>query len=73
MKVIVESVPKNHNCAITVLYDILEGVLKCKSLKELELTFPKIETYGFEYGFGSSHCWVKQKDNDNRILFITEE
>lgn len=58
---------------LIILNDIIKVALKCKSLNDLSNRLKNIDTFGFIYGFGSSHCWVKQINNNNRILLITEK
>ena len=58
---------------LIILNGIIKTAINCETLKELKEALKTINTFGYKYGFGSSHCWVKQIDKDERILFITEE
>jgi len=50
---------------------ILEGCLSCKNKDELSGYFESgMDLKYFIKGFGSSHFWCKQKESDQRILFI---
>jgi len=50
---------------------ILEGCLSCKNKDELNGYFESgMDLKYFIKGFGSSHFWCKQKESDQRILFI---
>lgn len=75
MKVLIENSPKyklgNYE-PLVVLMGIVKVANKSKDLKSLKENLKVIDTFGFHFGFGSSHCWVKQKENDNRILLILE-
>lgn len=76
MKTQIESTPKikvGKPEPLIILNAIVKMAIKSKSLKDLAKDLKAIDTFGYKYGFGSSHCWVKQIDNDKRILFITEE
>lgn len=81
MKVQIETTPRHsiHNAEpLIVLNGIVRTAIKSKSLKDLQSDLKNIDTYGFKFGFGSSHCWVKQinltgdKSESDRILLITE-
>ena len=75
MKIQIESTPEikvNKPEPLIILNGIIKTVLKSESLKELSKDLRSIDTFGYIWGFGSSHCWVKQNENDNRILLITE-
>lgn len=75
MKVQIESTPTHsiHNAEpLIVLNGIIRSALMSKSLTELKTAIQYIDTYGFMVGFGANHCWVKQDNNGNRILLITE-
>ena len=76
MKVQIESTPvcqPFNKEPLVVLNGIIKSALKASSLDELKTSLElHVDTYGFEFGSGSSHVWVKQKDNPERILLITE-
>jgi hypothetical protein len=76
MKVQIESTPicqPFNQEPLVMLNGIVKAVLKATSLDEVKTILKlHVDTYGFEYGSGSSHVWVKQKNNPERILLITE-
>jgi hypothetical protein len=76
MKVQVESSLSNPNTKdyqfdLITLDGIVRAALLEPTLEHLKEAFKAMHTSGFEYGFGSNHCWVKQIKSNNRILFIT--
>ena len=76
MKIAIESAAKikiGKPEPLIILNGIIKTALKSKSLKDLSKDLKLIDTFGFKYGFGASHCWVKQIDNEKRILLITED
>ena len=86
MKAIIENPLQVYNCnnttfKLTLLQfgRIIQDITESRNEKELRLKL-KIskelgQTSNFEFGFGSSHVWVKQinpiynKLNDERIIF----
>jgi hypothetical protein len=79
MKVLIEKTPKLKGTLSNVNYQplvILMGIVKVanksKNLISLRADLKLIDKSGYEYGFGASHCWVKQIGNDSRILLILE-
>ena len=79
MKVIVEN-PLNayHSpTAISMYVNILNEITKCNDEKELReamkvvskeypVTFNSI----FDYGFGSNHMWVSEKESGKRLILV---
>lgn len=79
MKAIVEN-PLNVNCspiAISLYVNILNRITWCKNEKELRkamkfisanypITFNSI----FDYGFGSNHMWVSEKESGKRLILV---
>lgn len=62
---------------INELNEIIRLASQAKSLVELSSKLKSKKYWTIEYGFGSSHCWIKQKDingnlNENNTLLITE-
>ncbi len=75
MKVEIENTPMytlGNPEPLIVLNGIIRLALKSKTLKELETELKTNDTYGYIFGFGGNHCWVKQPNISERILFITE-
>lgn len=79
MKAIVEN-PLNVNCspiAISLYVNILNRITWCKNENELRDTmkFSSIEypvTFNsiFDYGFGSNHMWVRERENCKPLLLV---
>lgn len=79
MKAIVEN-PLNVNCspiAISLYVNMLNRTTWCKNENELRDTmkFSSIEypaTFNsiFDYGFGSSHMWVSEKESGKRLILV---
>jgi hypothetical protein len=78
MKVQIENQITAHNMQwVKDLNNLIEVAKKAANLPDLcgRLNGKKYQT--LTYGFGSTHCWVKQMDmncnlNEERTLFITE-
>lgn len=62
---------KDYQFDLVTLDCIIRAALLATTFSELVESFESIHTSGFEYGFGSNHCWVKQIKSNNRILLIT--
>lgn len=68
MKVQIEIIPVRWDG----LNEVLKEALESNSLSELRERLNKLDVKGsLKFGFGSSHCWVSDLEN-NRILLITE-
>ena len=79
MKAIVEN-PLNayHSpTAISIYVNMLNKIVQCNDEKELRDTmkFSSIEypvTFNsiFDYGFGSNHMWVSEKESGKRLILV---
>jgi hypothetical protein len=62
---------KEYGFDLITLDGIIRTALLVTTFSELKEAFASMHTSGFEYGFGSNHCWVKQVKSNDRILLIT--
>lgn len=79
MKAIVEN-PLNVNCSpivISLYVNMLNKIVQCNDEKELRevMKFSSIEypvTFNsiFDYGFGSNHMWVSEKESGKRLILV---
>jgi len=66
---------KDYNQFVS-LQIIINKCLSVNTLVDLRgamYDIPHICTRYFDMGFGSSHFWVNAKNDDNRLLFVTEK
>ena len=85
MQSLVESSPKienlkepERNILYRQFYAILVCIGKCANEEALRTAMEayrekvcfKNETHHFHWGFGGSHMWVKQRGNDDRVVFV---
>lgn len=79
MKAIVEN-PLNVECspiAISLYVNILNGITQSKNEQDLRDTmkfafveYPATFYSFFDYGFGSNHMWVNEKENGKRLILV---
>jgi len=85
MKAIVENTPKLENLKVAEIPTICKQFVAMQrriniatNRTSLEIGMAEFnnnvcwnnETHHFHYGFGGSHMWVKQRGNDNRLIFV---
>lgn len=77
MKAIVETTLVNKNLPILKLFaKIIEAITQAESENNLRVRLgylkhnqPHFEQY-FIYGFGAHHLWLKEKGNNERLIFV---
>jgi hypothetical protein len=77
MKVQIENTIIQTSERLFEFNSIVRDALNSKSIEDLKSALDYQTFYKFKYGFGSTHCWVKQIDVDGqlleqRVLLITE-
>lgn len=53
-----------------IIQDILTASDENELRNNLLYTFKLGKMSHFQYGFGSNHCWVKQTESDDRMIFV---
>lgn len=70
MKIQIENIPDRWDD----LNEVLEFAVKCSIVAEMRLIQDvKPINRSLKIGFGSSHCWVSRKSDNERILLITDK
>lgn len=79
MKAIVEN-PLNVNCSpivISLYVNILNEITECndekelrKAMKFISANYPVTFNSIFDYGFGSNHMWVSEKESGKRLILV---
>lgn len=79
MKAIVEN-PLNVNCspiAISLYVNILNRITQSKNEQDLRgvmkyafIEYPVTFNSIFDYGFGSNHMWVSEKESGKRLILV---
>lgn len=79
MKAIVEN-PLNVDCspiAISLYVNMLNKITQCEdkiTLREtmnlVSMNYPATFDSIFDYGFGSNHMWVSEKESGKRLILV---
>lgn len=77
MKAIIENQLENFSCEASIIFvEIINAITGSENENHLRFAFKVLEsTYSdfsdyFEYGFGSSHMWLKERGNSKRLIFV---
>lgn len=81
MKAIIEGKLKTMLITTVEIYvEVLNAIIDSNNEQELRNNMNEIEerynswkgdfSMFFEYGFGSNHMWVKEKDSKERLIFV---